>query len=60
MENHAKTTIGVIGCGQISSIYLEAPRKFDILEIAACADIDVERARAQAQRFNVPKACTVE
>ncbi|GHO85944.1 Gfo/Idh/MocA family protein [Dictyobacter formicarum] len=55
-----KTNVGVIGCGQISSIYLEAPSKFDILNFTACADIDLERARAQAQRYNVPKACTVE
>lgn len=60
MEKQTKTTIGVIGCGQISSIYLEASQKFDILEIAACADIDMERARIQAQRFNVPKVCSVE
>lgn len=55
-----KTNIGIIGCGQISSIYLEAPRTFDILNVAACADIDMERAQAQAQRFEVPKACSVE
>ncbi|GER91338.1 dehydrogenase [Dictyobacter vulcani] len=56
----SKANVGVIGCGQISSIYLEAPSKFDILNFTACADIDLERARAQAQRYNVPKACTVE
>ncbi len=55
-----KMNVGVIGCGQISSIYLEAPRTFDILNIAACADLDMERARAQAQRFAIPKACSVE
>ncbi|GLV60976.1 dehydrogenase [Dictyobacter sp. S3.2.2.5] len=55
-----KTNVGVIGCGQISSIYLEAPSKFDILNFTACADIDMDRARAQAQRYNVPKACTPE
>lgn len=60
METKAKTTIGVIGCGQISSIYLEAPGKFDVLDIVACADLDMERARSQAARFGIPKACTVE
>ncbi|MBO0794372.1 MAG: Gfo/Idh/MocA family oxidoreductase, partial [Ktedonobacteraceae bacterium] len=55
-----KAKIGIIGCGVISSIYLEAPQKFDILEVVACADIDMERARAQAAKYNVPKACTVE
>src|SRR2546429_9998176 len=55
-----KINIGIVGCGQISSIYLEAPSKFDILDITACSDIDMERARAQAQRYGIPKACTVD
>lgn len=55
-----KSNIGIIGCGQISSIYLEAPRTFNILNIVACADLDMDRARAQASRFGVPKACTVD
>ena len=55
-----KTSIGVIGCGQISAVYLASPRVFDNLAITACADIDVERAERQAQRFNIPKACRVE
>ncbi|BCL79373.1 oxidoreductase [Ktedonobacteria bacterium brp13] len=59
MSTHNKTNVGVIGCGIISSIYLEAQQKFDVLNYVACADIDLERARAQAQRYNVPRACTV-
>lgn len=55
-----RAKVGLIGCGQISSIYLEAPRKFDILDIVACADIDLERARAQAERYGIPHACSVE
>jgi predicted dehydrogenase len=60
LTNRTKTRVGLVGCGQISSIYLEAPRTFNNLDIAACADIDMERARAQAARFSVPKACTVD
>jgi len=60
LENQTKTNIGIIGCGQISSVYLEAPRTFDILHTVACADIDMNRARAQAQRFNVPNVYSVE
>jgi predicted dehydrogenase len=60
LSNSAKTNIGIIGCGQISSIYLESPSKFDNLNIIACADIDLERARAQAERYNVPKVYTVD
>lgn len=55
-----KTSLGIIGCGTISSRYLQAPRLFDNLQVVACADIDMERARSQAEKFGVPKACTVE
>jgi len=55
-----KTPIGIIGCGNISSVYLKAPQLFDILQVVACADIDMERARNQAEKYGVPKACTVE
>ena len=55
-----KTSIGIIGCGNISSIYLQAPDLFDILQVVACADIDMKRAISQADRYGIPKACTVE
>src|SRR6266852_5727730 len=55
-----KTPIGIIGCGNISSIYLKASRLFDILQVVACADIDMERARSQAGKYGVPKVYTVE
>lgn len=57
---NGKTPIGIIGCGNISTIYLKAPQIFDILQVVACADIDMERARSQAEKYDVPKACTVE
>jgi predicted dehydrogenase len=51
-----KTRIGVIGCGNISGIYLEAGTRFSNLEIIACADIDLERAKAQADKYGVLRA----
>ena len=54
------TKIGVIGCGNISGIYLKADKVFEILETVACADIVMERAQAQAQAHDIPRACTVE
>jgi predicted dehydrogenase len=53
------TKVGIIGCGNISGIYFQAGKTFEILEIAACADIDVERAKAKAQEHGIPKACSV-
>jgi predicted dehydrogenase len=54
------TKIGVVGCGNISGIYLEAGRVFDILEIVACADLLPERASAKAAEYHIPKACSME
>jgi predicted dehydrogenase len=54
------TKIGVVGCGNISDIYLQADKTFDILETVACADLIMEKARAQAEKHDVPRACTVE
>lgn len=53
------TKIGIIGCGNISAIYLKAPETFPILEIVACADIDMARARAKAAEHDI-RACTVD
>ena len=54
------TKIGVIGCGNISGAYFKAGQTFRNLEIAACADLDMDRARAKADEFKIPKACTVK
>lgn len=55
-----KLKIGIIGCGNISSIYLKNCQKFPHLELVACADLDEQRAQAQADKFGVPKACSVQ
>ncbi|MCT8139959.1 Gfo/Idh/MocA family oxidoreductase [Anaerobacillus sp. CMMVII] len=55
----SKVKIGIIGCGNISSIYMQNIPSFDHLELVACADLDVERARAQAEKFNIQNAYSV-
>jgi len=59
MDN-TRTKIGIVGCGNISGIYLQAGDTFEILEIVACADLILERAKEQAVKYGVPKACTTE
>ena len=44
--------IGIIGCGVISGAYFEGARKTDILQIKACADLRMEAAHAQAEKYN--------
>ena len=46
-----KVKIGFIGAGKIFAEYVEGCRGFHILEIAAVADMDHERAVEQASRF---------
>lgn len=50
----------VIGCGNISSIYLENAAKWDILDVQACANRTLPRARVQAEKFNIPKVMSIE
>ncbi len=52
--------IGVVGCGNISGIYLKNGNTFKSTEMAACADLDMERARARAAEYGIPHACSVE
>jgi predicted dehydrogenase len=55
-----KTQVGLIGTGTISAIYLKNRTRFETFEVAACADLDMDRARARAEEYGVPRACTVE
>ena len=54
-----KIKVGIIGCGVISAWYLKRLPMFKNLEVAACADLDAERAKAKAAEFKVPRACSV-
>ncbi len=55
-----KTKLGVIGCGNISGAYFNAGKRFEAIEVVACADVLPERAEAKAKEFGIPRACTVE
>jgi predicted dehydrogenase len=51
---------GIIGCGNISSIYLKMTRTFPILEVVAVADLMMERAQARAAEYGIPRVVSVE
>ena len=56
-----KTRIGMIGCGNISSIYLKNLNQvFGSVCVEAVADLVPERARAQADQFGVPRVLDTE
>lgn len=50
--------IGIIGCGNISGIYMQNAARFPILDLKACADIDLNRAEARAAQYAIPRVCT--
>jgi predicted dehydrogenase len=52
-------TTAIIGTGTISSIYLENCTRSPMLELVACADLDLARAQAQATKYGVPRAAEV-
>jgi len=52
--------VGIVGCGAISGAYLKFSREFPILQIEACSDIDLDKARLRAEEFAVPRVCCVD
>src|SRR5690625_3047641 len=52
--------VGIIGCGNISSAYLQVQKKLEMIDVVAVADLLPERAKAQAEKFGISKAYTVD
>src|SRR6185295_20223176 len=55
-----RVRVGVIGTGAISGAYLGMAKSFPLVEMAACADLNLDAARAKAREFQIPKACSVD
>jgi predicted dehydrogenase len=52
--------VGVIGCGNISGVYLRNAATFEPIEVVACSDLLMERAEARAAEFDVTRVCSVD
>lgn len=52
--------VGVVGCGNISPVYLRVAQRFPEIEIVAVADAIRERAEARAQEFGIPQVLEVD
>jgi predicted dehydrogenase len=52
--------VGLVGCGNISDIYLQNSKKFDVMEIVAVADGMEERAQAKAKEYDIAHVYTVQ
>ncbi len=56
MQQIKPVRVAVIGCGVISGIYFEnMTKRFSILEVAGCCDLNDEAASATAQKYGIPK-----
>jgi predicted dehydrogenase len=55
-----KIRVGIVGCGKISGIYFKNCSTYPDMEVAACADLSLERAQAAAEEHGIVKACSVE
>ncbi|MCL5409127.1 MAG: Gfo/Idh/MocA family oxidoreductase [Candidatus Omnitrophica bacterium] len=55
-----KVKVGIIGCGNISSVYFKKLKESEITDIVACADIIKERAQKKAEEFGIPKVYSVD
>jgi predicted dehydrogenase len=52
--------VGVVGCGNISGQYLRNLVTFPDVQVLFCADVDPERAKAQAAAYDIPGAGSVQ
>lgn len=55
-----KYKIGLIGCGNISDVYIENCARFPILEAVACADLVFEKAEAKARQHGLQARTAVQ
>ncbi len=50
----SKIKVAVVGCGSISHSHFAAYKKRDDVELVACVDIKVDRAKSCAEKYGVP------
>lgn len=59
-KSPARSRVGIIGCGNIFDRYAAGMQRFRTLEVRCCADIDLARAEAGAERAGIAHKATVE
>ncbi|MEZ0299250.1 MAG: Gfo/Idh/MocA family protein, partial [Candidatus Methylacidiphilales bacterium] len=60
MQTVSQTNIGIIGCGNISNAYFDNCRLYPNITVAACADLDRERAEQSAAKHGIARALSVD
>jgi predicted dehydrogenase len=56
----SKVKVGIIGCGNISDIYFINLKRFSNIELVACADLIVDRAKAKSEQHGINRWCSVD
>jgi predicted dehydrogenase len=46
--------VGIVGCGDVTNLYLPGCERFESIELVACADLDADRATALSVRGGFP------
>ena len=46
--------VGIVGCGNVTDLYLPGVAPLESIELAACTDVDIDRAAALAARGGFP------
>ncbi|MFN3690241.1 MAG: Gfo/Idh/MocA family protein, partial [Fimbriimonadales bacterium] len=52
--------VGIVGCGNISPVYLRVAQRFPEIEVFAVADAIPELAQERARQFEIPHVLRVE
>jgi predicted dehydrogenase len=52
--------VGIVGCGDVTNLYLPGTAPFASIELAACADLDPDRAAALSARGGFPAVAPEE
>jgi predicted dehydrogenase len=55
-----KLKIGLVGCGNVSDVYIQNSQKWPVMEITACADKIMERAKEKSKQYNIAKVYSVK
>jgi predicted dehydrogenase len=58
MPDHTPARVALLGCGDIAGQYLAQIARHSAAEVTACADLDLDRARARAAEFGIERAVT--
>lgn len=54
-SNNSKVDIGIIGCGDVSHLYIKQLLKSNVVRIAFCYDKDPEKSQAVSERYGISR-----